>query len=369
MQTENQVDVRAHRWCVIMCGGVGSRFWPFSRTNYPKQFLDFFGTGRSLLQLTFDRMLPIVDASHILLVTNAAYFDIICEQLPEVPRENILLEPARRNTAPCICWAAHHIAAIDADASIVTLPSDHLILRETEFHNAIRRGLEFVEAAPRLLTIGLKPNSPHTGYGYIQRGAPVEGVKDVMRVKSFTEKPNIEMARLFLSTGEFFWNSGMFMWRADAILDAFEKYDVETAAIFDAGNEDYATPREMDFINKVFANAPSNSIDYAIMEKADNVYVETADLGWSDLGNWGALYDCSPKNRDGNVTQNCNVLATNCKNTLFAADKDKIIVASGLEDYIVADRGNALLIYPLADEQKIRQVVNDVHTRFGEDYV
>lgn len=359
---------KEHRYCVIMCGGVGTRFWPFSRTDKPKQFLDFFGTGRSLLQLTYDRILPLTDPSRILLVTNRAYYDIIREQLPDVPPENILLEPVRRNTAPCVCWAAHHIYAIDPLASIVTLPSDHLILRESEFHQVIARGLEFVEGGDRLLTIGLKPNSPHTGYGYIQRGKPTD-VENILKVKSFTEKPNVEMAKVFLSTGEFFWNSGMFMWRADSILKAFAKYDPETATVFDAGEKDYPTPEEMNFIDKAFPNAPSISIDYAIMEKADNVYVETADLGWSDLGTWNALYESSPKNSDRNVTQNCKVLASDCEGTLFAADADKIIVAAGLKDYIVADRGNALLIYPLADEQKIRQVVNDVTARFGEEYV
>jgi mannose-1-phosphate guanylyltransferase len=366
---DTNIEKKSHRYCVIMCGGVGSRFWPFSRSNRPKQFLDFFGTGRSLLQLTYDRMLPITDPERIILVTNAAYYDIIREQLPEVKEENILLEPARRNTAPCVCWAAHHIYALDPEASIVTLPSDHLILREAEFHSVIRKGLDFVENGDRLLTIGLKPTSPHTGYGYIQRGVPVENEGEIMKVKSFTEKPNLEMAKVFLSTGEFFWNSGMFLWRADSILKAFEKYDPETATIFDAGNGVFGTPKEMAFIDNAFPNAPSISIDYAIMEKADNVYVETADLGWSDLGTWNALYECSPKNSDRNVTQNCKVLAHDCEGTLFAAAADKIVVASGLKDYIVADRGNALLIYPLAEEQKIRQVVNDVLTRFGEEYV
>ena len=352
-----------------MCGGVGSRFWPFSRSGMPKQFLDFFGTGRSLLQLTYDRMLSITDPEHIILVTNSAYRDIIREQLPEVLEKNVLLEPARRNTAPCVCWAAHHIQAMDPEASIVTLPSDHLILKEEAFHHAIRHGLDFVEGGDRLLTIGLKPTHPHTGYGYIQQGEPVEGDDGILKVKSFTEKPNLEMAKVFLSTGEFFWNSGMFIWRADSILKAFERYDRETASIFDAGEMFFGTPEETRFIDKVFANAPSNSIDYAIMEKADNVYVETADLGWSDLGTWNALYDCSPKNEEGNVTQNCKVLAHDCRGTLFATGPEKIIVASGLNDFIVADNGNALLIYPLAEEQKIRQVVNDVKARFGEEYV
>ena len=352
-----------------MCGGVGSRFWPFSRSDKPKQFLDFFGTGRSLLQLTFDRMLPLIDAEHIILVTNASYYDIIRQQLPEVKEENILLEPARRNTAPCVCWAAHHIYALDPDASILTLPSDHLILKESEFHRVIDKGLSFVEGGDRLLTIGLNPTSPHTGYGYIQRGNPIEGVEDIMKVKSFTEKPDLEMAKVFVSSGEFFWNSGMFMWRADSILNAFAKYDHETAAVFDAGLGSYGTPKEKTFIDAAFASAPSISIDYAIMEKADNVYVETADLGWSDLGNWSALYESSPKTQEKNVTQGCKVMAADCEGTLFAVGGDKIIVAAGLKDYIVADQGNALLIYPLAEEQKIRQVVNDIKTRFGEEYV
>lgn len=353
-----------------MCGGVGSRFWPFSRSDKPKQFLDFFGTGRSLLQLTYDRVLPLIDPDHVILVTNASYYDIIREQLPEVKEENILLEPARRNTAPCVCWAAHHIYAQDKEASIVTLPSDHLILKETEFHRVVDKGLDFVEGGDRLLTIGLNPTSPHTGYGYIQRGHPVsEEEGEIMKVKSFTEKPDLEMAKVFLSSGEFFWNSGMFMWRADTILQAFEKYNTQTAAVFDAGEKYFGTPEEKNYIEKAFPSAPSISIDYAIMEKADNVYVETADLGWSDLGTWNALYECSPKNQDHNVMQNCKVLASDCEGTLFAVGNDKIIVAAGLKDYIVADQGNALLIYPLAEEQKIRQVVNDVKSRFGEEYV
>ena len=367
MDTTKEQNI--HRYCVIMCGGVGSRFWPFSRSNRPKQFLDFFGTGRSLLQLTYDRILPLTGASHIVLVTNSAYYDIIREQLPDVPEENILLEPARRNTAPCVCWAAHHIWSRDNEASIVTLPSDHLILKEEEFHRVIREGFEFVEQGNRLLTIGLKPTCPHTGYGYIQRGAKIDDCDNIMKVKSFTEKPNVEMAKLFLNTGEFYWNSGMFLWRADSILRAFDKYATEIATIFDAGRGLFDTKQEMEFINNAFPNCTPISIDYAIMEKADNVYVETADLGWSDLGSWNALYECSPKNADRNVTQNCNVLATDCEGTLFAAGSDKVVVASGLKDFIVADNGNALLIYPLADEQKIRQVVNDINTRFGEDYV
>lgn len=352
-----------------MCGGVGSRFWPFSRSGKPKQFLDFFGTGRSLLQMTYDRVLPLTSPDRIILVTNEAYYDIVRQQLPEVRAENILLEPARRNTSPCICWAAHHIHALDPEASIVTLPSDHLILRESEFHDVVGRGFDFVEQGDRLLTIGLEPKSPHTGYGYIQLGSGKDCPEGIRKVKSFTEKPNEDMAKVFLASGEFLWNSGMFLWSAESILKAFEKYAPETAALFNAGSKDYGTPAEKGFIDGMFPSAPSISIDYAIMEKADNVYVESADLGWSDLGTWDALYGCSPKNQERNVTQNCKVLAQDCEGSLFACGSDKIIVARGLKDYIVADQGNALLIYPMTEEQKIRTVVNEVKGRFGEKYI
>ncbi|MBD5371269.1 MAG: mannose-1-phosphate guanylyltransferase [Bacteroides sp.] len=358
------------RYCVIMCGGVGSRFWPFSREARPKQFLDFFGTGRSLLQLTFDRVLEVVPAERVLLVTNRQYAPLIREQLPEVPPANILLEPARRNTAPCICWAAHHIMARDPEASIVTLPSDHLVLKEQAFHTALRRGFEFVEQGDRLLTLGIKPTAPQTGYGYIQQGRPVEGMEDFFKVRSFTEKPDLELAKVFLASGEFFWNAGIFLWKAESILKAFREHDPETSAVFSAGEGLYATPGEEAFIAEAFPTAPSNSIDYAIMEKASNVYVETVDLGWSDLGSWKALHDASPHDGRGNVTQGCRVLQHDCRDTIFAvSDPGKIVVAAGLEGYIVADTPNSLLIYPASQEQRIRNVVTDVRTLFGPDYV
>lgn len=234
---------------------------------------------------------------------------------------------------------------------------------------ALESGLDFVAQGGRLLTLGIKPTSPNTGYGYIQLGRPVDGIDDTMKVKSFTEKPSLEMARLFVDSGEFYWNSGIFIWRADDILKAFAEFCPDMAQIFDAGAEYYATPLERGFIDENFQNAQSISIDYAVMEKASNVYVKTVDLGWSDLGTWKALYEISPKNGDGNVVQNCKVHASGCEGSLFAVKGDKIIVASGLKDYIVADNGNALLIYPVADEQKIRQIVNDVRSRFGEEFV
>lgn len=352
-----------------MCGGVGSRFWPFSRNDKPKQFLDFFGTGKSLLQLTVSRIAPIVGTDNIILVTNRQYADIVRRQLPEVKESNILLEPARRNTAPCVCWAAHHILALDPEASIVTLPSDHLVLKEEEFRKAIDEGLTFVEQGDRLLTLGIQPSGPNTGYGYIQQGVPVEGFPGIRKVKSFTEKPDLAMARLFLESGEFFWNAGIFLWTAKSILRAFDRYCPEIGQAFMAPEGTYASDKETGFIDSIFPSSPSTSIDYAIMEKADNVFVKTVDLGWSDLGTWNALYETSPHNSDGNVTQNCKVLAENCKGSMFAVNGDKIVVAIGLKDYIVADNGNALLICPRDEEQRIRQVVNEVKTAFGDDFV
>ena len=356
------------RYCVIMCGGVGSRFWPFSRESRPKQFLDFFGTGMSLLQATYARVRTIVDPERIVIVTNRQYHDLVREQLPDVLEENILLEPARRNTAPCICWAAHHIKAKDPDASIVTLPSDHLVLKETAFQESLIRGFEFVEKGDRLLTLGIRPTSPHTGYGYIQKGDH-SGEDEILKVKSFTEKPSHEMATLFVNSGEFFWNAGIFLWGVDAILEAFTAYAGDIAALFNLGDSEFGTDREMQFIDKYFPISPSISIDYAVMEKAPNVFVETVDFGWSDLGSWKSLYDTSPRNADGNVTQNCRILASDCKNTIFAVKGDKIIVADGLKDYIVADNDNALLIYPIGKEQDIKHIANDVKERFGEDFV
>ena len=361
--------MKQNRYCVIMCGGVGTRFWPFSRQDRPKQFLDFFGTGRSLLQMTVDRITPCVKAENIILVTNKEYYDIIREQLPEVKESNILLEPARRNTAPCVCWAAKHIYAMNPDAVIVTLPSDHLVLKENAFCQAINEGFDFVEQGNRLLTLGIQPSGPNTGYGYIQQGIAEKDFPGIFKVKSFVEKPNLEMAKMFVQSGEFFWNAGIFLWSAHAILEAFDKLAPEIAQTLSAPDGVYASDKEPQFINRHFPDCVNISIDYAIMEKASNVFVKTVEFGWSDLGAWKALYEASPRNSEGNVTQNCKAILNDCSGSIFAAEGDKIIVASGLKDYIIADTEKALLIYPLKEEQKIRNIVNDVKTRFGDSYV
>lgn len=358
---------KQHRYCVIMCGGIGSRFWPYSRTDRPKQFIDFFGTGRSLLQMSYDRVLPMVPKENILILTNEKYLDLIHEQLPELSDDQILLEPARRNTAPCIAWAAYHIAAKDPMATMVVTPSDHLIIRENEFQKAIDDGFNFVEFRSALLTLGITPTRPETGYGYIQVGA--QETENINMVKTFTEKPNIELAKVFLESGEFFWNAGIFLWSVESILSALKQYCPDVTAIFDKGTGLYGTPAEKKFIEENFPGCMSISIDFAVMEKAKNVFVETVSFGWNDLGTWSALRDQSPKNQDGNVTQNCNVLAYNSTGNIFAVSEQKLVVIDGLKDYIIADAGDVLLVCPLSEEQRIKQFVNDAKISFGDKYL
>lgn len=359
-----------HRYCVIMCGGIGSRFWPYSRTNRPKQFIDFLGTGRSLLQMSFDRVRSIIPKENVIVVTNEQYAHLVMEQLPELAENQILLEPARRNTAPCIAWAAYHIAALDPEASIMVAPSDHLITREQEFCDSILKGFEFVEHNDALLTLGIKPSRPETGYGYIQIGQPVASTGGaICKVKTFTEKPKLELAKVFVESGEFFWNSGIFLWSAKNIIRELGTYAPDVAGTFDRGRGLFGTPAEKKFIEENFPGCVGISIDFAVMEKSQCVYVECVDFGWNDLGTWSALYDNSPKNRDANVTQRCNVLAYNSTGNIFAVDGEKLIVVDGLTDYIVADAGDVLLICPKSEEQRIKQMVNDAHLAFGQKYL
>lgn len=356
-----------NRFCVIMGGGVGSRFWPYSRTSVPKQFIDFFGTGRSLLQMSYDRVKDIIPPENVIVVTNKQYAPMVHEQLPQLKSEQILLEPARRNTAPCIAWAAYHIQAMNPDAMIMVAPSDHLILRVDEFKRVIERGFEFIESHDALLTLGIKPSRPETGYGYIQIGDPI--ADSFSTVKTFTEKPNEELAKVFIETGEFFWNSGIFLWSAKAIIKALQESASEITVELDKGLGSYATDKETSFIEQNFPACPNISIDFAVMEKAPNVYVECVDFGWSDLGTWGALYDNSPKNHEGNVTQNCNAMLFDCHNSIIATKGDKLIVASHLDDYIIADSDDVILVVPKNEEQKIKLYVNEVKATYGDKYL
>jgi len=354
-----------NNYCIIMAGGVGSRFWPFSRNERPKQFLDFFGTGRTLIQLTFDRIRHVVPAENILIVSNVIYKDLILEQLPEIKADQILLEPNRRNTAPCIAYAVNRIKAMTDKANIIVAPSDHLILRENDFLETLKIGLDFVDKNDCLLTLGIKPSRPETGYGYIQIG---EGETNLRRVKTFTEKPNAELAQVFFETGEFFWNSGIFLWNLQAIDKAFSDLLPEVATKFKAGTEFYNTEKEQEFIDEMYPSCPNISIDYGIMEKASDVYVLCSDFGWTDLGTWGSLYEMSPKDENENVTLKCKTAFYESKQNIVVLPSDKLAVIQDLEGYIVAESDNVLLICKLENEQRIRQFVNDINVKFEGKY-
>lgn len=349
-----------------MAGGVGSRFWPFSRNNRPKQFLDFFGTGRSLLQMTFDRFRHLMPVENILIVSNVIYKDLILEQLPEIKPSQVLLEPNRRNTAPCIAYAISRIKAMTDKANIVVAPSDHLIMKEADFLETIKIGLDFVEKNNNLLTLGMKPSRPETGYGYIQID---EGETALRRVKTFTEKPNAELAQIFYETGEFFWNSGIFLWNLQTIDHAFQTLLPEVATKFNAGKDVFNTDAEQAFIDKMYPSCANISIDYGIMEKAENVYVLCSEFGWTDLGTWGSLYEMSPKDNDDNVSLKCETLFYESNNNIVALPAGKLAVIQDLDGYIVAESDNVLLICKQKDEQRIRQFVNDASVKFEDKYI
>ena len=281
--------------------------------------------------------------------------------------EQILLEPARRNTAPCIAWASYHIRALNPNANIVVAPSDHLILKEDEFLTAIKNGLEFVAQSDKLLTLGIKPNRPETGYGYIQIDEPVGD--NFYKVKTFTEKPELELAKVFVESGEFYWNSGLFMWNVNSIIKAGEIYLPELAAKLEPGSKVYGTPDEKKFIDENFPACPNVSIDFGIMEKANNVYVSLGDFGWSDLGTWGSLYELSPKDKEGNVTLKCQSMLYDCKDNIIALPDNKLAVINGLEGYLVAESDNVLLICKKDEEHTIRKYVNDAQIKLGDKYI
>lgn len=354
-----------HNYCIIMAGGVGSRFWPFSRNDRPKQFLDFFGTGRSLLQMTFDRMRHLVPVENILIVSNIIYKDLILEQLPEIQPTQVLLEPNRRNTAPCIAYAVNRIKAVTNKANIIVAPSDHLILKEVDFLETIQTGFDFIQNNDCLLTLGIKPSRPETGYGYIQIG---EGDSALRRVKTFTEKPNSDLAQIFYETGEFFWNSGIFLWNLQTIDKAFSELLPEVATKFESGKEFFNTDKEQEFVDAMYPSCPNISIDYGIMEKASNVYVLCSDFGWTDLGTWGSLYEMSPKDEQENVTLKCKTVFYESEGNVVALPQGKLAVIQDMKGYIVAESDNVLLICKLEDEQKIRQYVNDINVKFDGKY-
>ncbi|RAJ85821.1 mannose-1-phosphate guanylyltransferase [Chitinophaga dinghuensis] len=338
----------------IMAGGVGSRFWPKSRNNFPKQFIDILGIGKSLLQLTYNRFLRLCPPENIYIVTNAAYKTLVQEQLPGIPVENILCEPSRNNTAPCIAYATFKLAAADPDANMVVAPSDHFILYEDIFLENIKKGLETAEKQPYLITLGITPTRPDTGYGYIRYDRT--GSEGVHKVLQFTEKPQLEKAKEFLASGEYVWNGGIFIWNVKTALQVFEKYTPDIFQLFEKGNTVYNTAAEQEFIDTEYPKSPNISIDYAIMEKADNVYTIPADFGWSDLGTWASLYEVAEKKEDNNVYGNASIHLENARNNIIHLPPGKLGVVKGLEDYIIVDDDNVLLIYPKSEEQKIKLI-------------
>ncbi len=352
-------------YCVIMAGGVGARFWPQSRKTKPKQFLDILGTGKSFIRSTFERFLPLVPAENFLVVTNRNYKELVLEHLPELKENQVLCEPIGRNTAPCIAYAAYSLLKRDPEANMIVTPSDHLVLNESDFHTIIRECLEFSSREGALMTVGIQPSRPETGYGYIQKS----NGDIISRVKCFTEKPNLELAQAFVDCGEFFWNSGIFIWSVKAIVEAFEIYLPEHHALFSSKLDDYGTERETAAIEEVFSECKAISIDYGVMEKAENVYVRCGEFGWSDVGTWGSVYQLSEKDKNENavVAEACYTYST--ERTFISLPKGKIAVVNGLSDYIVVDTPDALLICPRSEEQSIKNFIDDVHFANGEKFI
>ncbi len=341
---------------VIMAGGVGARFWPMSRTAYPKQFHDVLGIGKTMLQQTMERFEGICPPENLYVVTSADYVELVKKQLPDLPEHQILSEPFRRNTAPCVAYACFKIASAHPDATIVVAPADHIILKEDVFRSTIKIALGSARAENILVTLGVKPNRPDTGYGYIQF---IPDRRTIKKVKSFTEKPHHDLAVQFLESGEFVWNSGIFVWSAQAITTAIKKYMPELGDIFSEGNAWYYTGKERAFIAKAYSQCKSTSIDTGILEKAANVHVVLSDFGWSDLGTWKSLYEFSEKDSQNNVVNGKTILY-DTRECIIKTPHEKLVVINGLEGFIVAEYDNVLLICPRNQEQKVKEIVADV---------
>lgn len=360
-----------NNYCVIMAGGIGSRFWPMSRTTNPKQFIDILGTGESLIQQTFRRLNRISPAENIFVVTNESYRELVKEQLPTIPDDNILGEPMMRNTAPCIAYAAYKIFQANPNANIVVSPSDHIILKEEAFNSVLSETLEAAANSDNLFTLGIKPSRPDTGYGYIQFNDSKSelGNENIKKVKTFTEKPVLEMAKSFIESGDFLWNAGIFIWNVKSILKAFDSYLPDVSDLFKGGLGKYNTDEEKSFISNSYPVCRNISIDYGIMEKANNVYVYVSDFGWSDLGTWGSLYDYCGKDELNNAVMGANVMIYESKNCVINVPDKQLVVLQGLDGFIVSMRDNSLLICRLENEQDLRHIVNDIKIEKGETYV
>jgi mannose-1-phosphate guanylyltransferase len=360
--------MKQNQYVAIMAGGIGSRFWPMSRMAYPKQFLDILGTGKTLIQGTFDRFAKFVPKENIYIVTSEEYRHIVVEQIPGISNDNILCEPSRKNTAPCIAYISYKLNQLNPNASLMCAPADHLILDEKAFYKVFLEALDFVLKHKALVTLGIKPSHPNTGYGYIQFDQ--QAVSDnVYQVKTFTEKPNPELARTFVQSGDFLWNAGIFAWQIKSIVRAFEKYLPEMAEVFDAEKELFNSPREKEAIGRIYPQCTNISIDYGVMEKADNVYIIPSSFGWSDLGTWNSAYENMEHDYLGNAAAGKQIMVMDATRCMIHTPDDKLVVLQGLDDYIVVDTKDVLLICKKEKEQEIKEFVAEVKRNKGDRFL
>ncbi len=353
-------------YAVLMAGGVGSRFWPISTSEYPKQFHDMLGTGKTLIQKTFQRLNKFVPTENILILTNARYNDLVLEQLPMVSQEQVVLEPAMRNTAPCILYAALKIQKMNPNGVMIVAPSDHWIEDEDAFAKDVTSCFEKCEKEEVLCTLGIKPSFPNTGFGYIEYNK--ESTTSIKEVNQFREKPDYETAKEFLAQGNFLWNAGIFMWSVTTIVNAFKKFQPTQYALFEKGIVEYNTASEQEFINENYPKAENISIDYAILEQSKAIYVLPATFDWNDLGTWGSLYDKLDKDSENNAVVNSKVIVQDAQGNMIRSPKGKIVVVDGLNDYIIVDKEEVLLIYPKTKEQDIKKVLGKVKETYGDEY-
>ena len=358
-----------HKYCVILAGGRGRRLWPVSRRSVPKQFVDFFGTGRTQLQATYDRMLKLMPTDHIYVCTCQEYFDMTKAQLPDVPVQNIMLEPIHRNTAPSVAWAAMRIHHIDAEANMIVVPSDQMVLNEAEFARSAEIGFSYVSENNVVVVMGVRPTRPEPGYGYIQIG-DLSCKPEVYAVKSFTEKPDRQFAQMFMESGEFYWNTGIFQSNAAYLLKCFEHIFPDVLRTLRYDRQTYTYEEEMAFVMENYPRYPNLSLDYAILEQSRNVYVMKCDFGWADLGTWHAIYESFSKTEGDNVTIDSEVVMEDCRNNIIKLQKGKIGVINGLDGYIVAEKENVLLICKKSDDSSlIRKYVSEMRMKYGDEFV
>lgn len=353
-------------YAILMAGGVGSRFWPVSTQDFPKQFHDMLGTGDTLIQKTFNRLKHIIPKENIFILTNERYNDLVLKQLPEVEQRQVVLEPAMRNTAPCILYASLKIQKENPDAVMIVAPSDHWIEDEATFSKNVKEAFEFCSENNALMTLGIKPTFPNTGYGYIEYDKNSEDI--IKKVNQFREKPDYETAKKFLDQGNFLWNAGIFMWSVKSVINAFKSNQKELYTLFESGISCYNSDKESEFIAENYPKAENVSVDYAIMETSSNVYVIEAEFDWNDLGTWGSLYDKLEKNESGNAVVNARTLVDDSSGNMIRTKKDKIVVVDGISDYIIVDKEEVLLIYPKSKEQDIKKTLQKVKDTFGEQY-